>query len=52
MLDDQSLGWSCAVFPGSRAVKSRGTLGTGRSRDRSCGGSGDRFPQSRVLEIT
>ena len=39
MFDDQFLGWSCAIFPGSRAVK---------SRDKSC----DKFPQSRVLEIT
>ena len=52
MLDDQFLGWSCATFPGSRAVKSHDTLGTGRSRDGSCDGSCDRFPQSRVLEIT
>ena len=48
VLDNQFLGWSCAIVPGSRAVKSHDTLETGRSRDRSC----DRFPQSRVLEIT
>ena len=52
MLDDQFLGWSCAIFPGSRAIKSCDTLGTGRSCDKSCDGSCDRFPQSRVLEIT
>ena len=52
VLDDQFLGWSCAIFPGSCAVKSRDTLGTGRSRDRSCDRSCDRFPRSCVLEIT
>ena len=52
VLDDQCLGWSCAIFSGSRADKSRDMLGTGRSHDRSCDGSGARFPRSRVLEIT
>ena len=52
VLDDQSLGWSCVISPGSRAVKSCDMLGTGRSRDKSCDGSCDRFPRSCVLEIT
>ena len=52
MIDDQRCGWSCVVFPGSCATRSRDTLGTGGSRDKSCDGSCDRFPQSRVLEIT
>ena len=52
VLDDQFLGWSCAIFPGSRAAKSRDMLGAGRSHDESCDGSCDRFPRSRVLEIT
>ena len=52
MLDNQFLGWSCVIFPGSCAVKSCDMLGTGWSRDKSCDGSCDRFPQSRVLEIT
>ena len=52
VLDDQFLGWSCVIFPGSHAVKSCDRLGTGRSRDKSCDGSCDRFPWSRVLEIT
>ena len=52
VLDDQYFGWSCAIFPGSPAIKSCDTLGTVRSRDGSCDGSCDRFPWSRVLEIT
>ena len=61
VLDDQFLGWSCVLFPGSRVIKSRDMLRTGRSRDmlrtgRSCDesrdGSCDRFPRSCVLEIT
>ena len=52
VLDDQFLGWSWAIFPGSHAVKSRDTSGTGRSCDKSCDGSCDRFPWSCVLEIT
>ena len=52
MLDDQFLGWSCAIFPGSCTIKSCDTLETGRSRDGSCDRSCDRFPRSRVLEIT
>ena len=52
MLDDQFPGWLCAIFPGSHAVKSHDTLGTGRSCDESCDGSCDRFPRSHVLEIT
>ena len=52
MLDDQYFGWSCVLFPGSRVIKSRDMLSTGRSRDESRDGSGDRFPQSCVLEIT
>ena len=52
MLDDQFLGWSCVIFPGSRAIKSRDTLEMERSRDGSCDGSCDKFPRSRVLEIT
>ena len=52
ILDDQSLGWSCVIFPGSRAIKSHDTLGTGRLCDESCDGSCDKFPWSCVLEIT
>ena len=52
VLDDQFLGWSCVIFPGSRAVKSCDMLGTGRSCDESRDGSCDRFPWSHVLEIT
>ena len=52
VLDDQYFGWSCVIFPGSRAVKSRDMLETERSHDESCDGSRDRFPRSRVLEIT
>ena len=52
MLDDQFLGWSRAIFPGSRAVKSCDPLGTRRSCDESHDGLCDRFPRSRVLEIT
>ena len=52
VLDDQFLGWSYVIFPGSRAIKSHDILGTGRSHDKSCDGSCDRFPQSCVLEIT
>ena len=52
VFDDQALGRSYVAFPGSHAVRSRDMLGTGRlcdeSHDRSC----DRFPRSRVLEIT
>ena len=48
VLDDQFLGWSYVIFPGSRVVKSRDMLGTRRSHAGSC----DRFPQSCVLEIT
>ena len=52
VLDDQFLGWSCVIFPGSCAMKSRDTLGAGGSRDESCDRSCDKFPWSRVLEIT
>ena len=52
IFDDQFLGWSCVIFPGSRAVKSRDMLGTERSHDESCDESCDRFPRSHVLEIT
>ena len=52
VLDDQFLGWSCVIFPGSHAVKSRDMLGTERSRDKTCDGPCDRFSQSHVLEIT
>ena len=38
MLDDQFLGWSCVIFPGSHAVKSRDILEMERSRDGSCDG--------------
>ena len=48
VFDDQALGGSYAIFPGSHAVRSHDLLGTGRSRDRSC----DRFPQSCVLDVT
>ena len=52
VFDDQTLGGSCVVFPGSHAVRSHYMLGTERlcdlSHDRSC----DRFPWSHVLEIT
>ena len=52
VIDDQRCGWSCVVFPGSRAARSHDTLGTGGSCDESCDGSCDSFPWSRVLEIT
>ena len=52
MFDDQTLGRSCVVFPGSCAIRSRDMLGTGRSCDKSHDRSCDRFPQSHVLEIT
>ena len=52
VLGDQYCGWSCVIFPGSHAVKSHDMLGTGGSRDKSCDESCDRFPQSRVLEVT
>ena len=52
MFDDQALGGSCVIFPGSHAIRSHDMLGTERSRDKSCDGSGDRFPQSHVLGIT
>ena len=51
VFDDQALGRSCAIFPGSRAVRSHDMLGTGRSCDQSHDGSGDRFPWSHVLRI-
>ena len=52
MFDDQVLGRLCAIFPGSCAIGSCDILGMRRSRDESCDGSGDRFPQSCGLGIT
>ena len=52
VFDDQALGRSCVIFPGSCAVELRNKLGIGRSHDLSCDRSGDRFPWSYVLEIT
>ena len=52
VLDDQFLGWSCVIFPGSRAVRSCDMSETRRSRDESCDELCGRFPWSRVLEIT
>ena len=52
MFDDQTLGGSCVVFPGSCAVRSCDMLGTERSCDLSHDRSCDRFPWSHVLEIT
>ena len=44
VFDDQVLGRSHVIFPGSHAVRSHDMLGAE--------GSCDRFPQSRVLEVT
>ena len=44
---DQSLGRSGGLFPGSRALGSRDTLGVDMSRDVTCDTSGDTFPGSR-----
>ena len=52
VFDNQALARSCAIFPGSHAVRSRDMLGTGRSCDKSHDRSGDRFPWSHVLRIT
>ena len=52
IFDDQTLGRSCVIFPGSHVVRSHDMLGTGRLRDESHDRSCDTFPQSCVLEST
>ena len=52
VFDDQALGRSCVIFPGSCAVRSHNMLVTEGSYDKSCDRSCDRFPWSHVLEIT
>ena len=52
MFDDQALGRSCVIFPGSCAIRSCDMSGTKGSHDESYDRSCDRFPWSCVLEIT
>jgi len=60
IVDDQFLGRSCVIFPGSRgrrfpgsrANKSRDVRVAKGSRDESRVGSGDMFPQSRGPGVT
>jgi len=50
-VDDQSLGWSCDTFPGSRACISRDPKVVEMSRDRTRDRSGDSFPGSRGRRV-
>ena len=52
VFDNQALGRSCVIFPGSRAVRSHDMLVTEGSCDESPDRSCDRFPQSCVLGVT
>ena len=60
IVDDQFLDRSCVIFPGSQgcrfpgshADKSRDVRVAEGSRDESCVGSCDMFPQSRDAEVT
>jgi len=60
IVDDQFLDRSCVIFPGSRghrfpgsrADKSRDVRVVTGSRDESCVGLCDMFPQSRGAEVT
>ena len=52
VFDDQSLGRSCAIFPGSCVVRSNDMLVTEGSHDESCDRLCDRFPWSHVLGAT
>ena len=52
MFDDQVLGRLYTIFPGSCAIGSCDILGMRWSCDKSCDGSGDRFPRSCGLGIT
>ena len=52
VFNDQVLGRSYVIFPGSHAVRSHDMLGTEGSCDESHDRSCDRFPWSCVLEVT
>ena len=51
VVDDQFLDRLCVIFPGLHASKSRDVQVAERSRDESCVGSCDMFPQSRDAEV-
>ena len=50
-VDDQSLGRSCGLFPGSHALESRDTKTAEGSRDVTRDTSGDTFPGSRGRRV-
>ena len=52
MFDNQALGRSYVILPGSYAVRSHDMLVIEGSHDLSCDRSYDRFPQSCVLRVT